>query len=30
MFEAVETGTTKRGSFEEMKAYLLSDENEQV
>ncbi|MCW6038785.1 hypothetical protein K4A83_21295 [Spirulina subsalsa FACHB-351] len=28
VFQAVEAGTAKRGSFEEMKAYLLSDEDE--
>lgn len=27
-FQAVETRTAKRGNFEEMKAYLLSDEDE--
>ncbi|TVQ23091.1 MAG: hypothetical protein EA367_02780 [Leptolyngbya sp. DLM2.Bin15] len=27
-FQAVEAGTAKRGSFEEMHAYLLSDEDE--
>lgn len=26
--QAVETGTVRRGSFEAMKAYLLSDEDE--
>ena len=26
--QAVEAGTAERGSFEEMKAYLLSDEDE--
>ncbi|WP_434221820.1 hypothetical protein ACOKW7_22665 [Limnospira platensis CENA597] len=28
VFQAVEAGTAKRGNFEEMKAYLLSDEDE--
>jgi hypothetical protein len=28
MFKAVEMGTAKRGSFEDLKAYLLTDENE--
>jgi hypothetical protein len=28
VFKAVETGTAKRGSFEDLKAYLLTDENE--
>jgi len=28
VFQAVEAGTAKRGSFEAMKAYLLSDEDE--
>jgi hypothetical protein len=27
-FKAVEMGTAKRGSFEDLKAYLLTDENE--
>lgn len=27
-FQAVETGTAEKGSFEEVKAYLLSDEDE--
>jgi hypothetical protein len=28
VFKAVEMGTAKRGSFEDLKAYLLTDENE--
>jgi hypothetical protein len=28
VFKAVELGTAKRGSFEDLKAYLLTDENE--
>jgi hypothetical protein len=28
VFEAVEQGTAKRGSFADLKAYLLSDEDE--
>jgi hypothetical protein len=28
VFKAVEMGTAKRGSFEDLKAYLLMDENE--
>jgi hypothetical protein len=28
VFKAVEVGTAKRGSFEDLKAYFLTDENE--
>lgn len=28
VFKAVEMGTAKRGSFEDLKAYLLTDEHE--
>jgi hypothetical protein len=28
VFKAVEMGTAKRGSFEDLKAYLLTDESE--
>ena len=28
VFEAVEQGTAKRGNFEDLKAYLLSDKDE--